>query len=354
MKSNIKFFKKKKTLPVDKFFKNVLYDKKFGYYSSKQPFGKDGDFVTSPKISHLFSEMIAIWIISTWESFGKPKIFNIVELGPGDGSLTKILLKTFKKFPEFNSKKKIYLYEISDYLKKIQKKDISDKSVKWISNFNQIKNGPIIFFGNEFLDAIPIKQFKRIKNFLYEKNYELDKNFRIKEIYKKATYSDVKKIKQYKTIKNLNFIEFPKLGYQVLDKICKKILKLNGCVLLIDYGYLRSNNQNTLQSVIKHKRNKLLNNLGKADITSHVNFELLQEFFIKNNLRTENIIYQGDFLKNMRIFDRANSIAKKMKFSEQSNIYLRLKRLISGNSMGNLFKVIVAHNMINLNIEGFK
>ncbi len=354
MKSNIKFFKKSKTLPVDKFFKNVLYDKKFGYYSSRQPFGVRGDFITSPKISRLFSEMIAIWMISTWETFGKPNIFNIVELGPGDGSLTKILLETFKKFPEFNSVKKIYLYEISKYLKNIQKKDILDESVKWINNFDHIKKGPVIFFGNEFLDAIPIKQFKKIKNSLFEKNYKLDKNLKIKEVYKKATNSDVIRIKKYKTIKNLNFIEFPKLAYQVLDKICKKILKLDGCILLIDYGYLKSNNQNTLQSVIKHKKNKLLNNLGKADITSHVNFELLNEFFIKNNLKTENTIYQERFLKNMGILDRANGIAKRMKFSEQTNLYMRLKRLISENSMGNLFKVVVAHNLIDFKIVGFK
>ena len=81
MKSNLKFFKKKKTLPVDKFFESVLYDSKFGYYSTRQPFGSAGDFITSPKISSLFSEMIAIWIISTWELFGKPKSLNIVELG---------------------------------------------------------------------------------------------------------------------------------------------------------------------------------------------------------------------------------------------------------------------------------
>ena len=77
MKSNLKFFKKKKILPVDKFFKNVLYDKKFGYYSSKIPFGKKGDFVTAPTISNLFSELISIWIISTWEKFGKPKTVTI-------------------------------------------------------------------------------------------------------------------------------------------------------------------------------------------------------------------------------------------------------------------------------------
>ena len=123
MKSNLKFFKKSKKLPIDKFFMNVLYDNKFGYYASKQPFGLKGDFTTAPKISILFSEIIAIWIISVWEKLDKPEKFNIIELGPGDGSLTKVLLRTFKKFPEFNSAKKIYLYEESSYLKKIQKKN---------------------------------------------------------------------------------------------------------------------------------------------------------------------------------------------------------------------------------------
>ena len=145
MEDNKIFFKKSKVLPVDNFFKNVLYDKKIGYYNSKIPFGKTGDFITSPKVSYLFSEIIAIWMISCWETFGKPKNFNIVELGPGDGSLTKILLKSFRQFPEFNSIKKIFLFEESDYLREIQKKKIVDKDVKWINNFDKIK-GPVIFF----------------------------------------------------------------------------------------------------------------------------------------------------------------------------------------------------------------
>ena len=97
METNKSFFKKSKVLPVDKFFKNVLYDKKNGYYSSRIPFGKKGDFITSPKVSSLFSEIIAIWMIACWETFGKPKNFNIVELGPGDGSLAYILLKSLIK-----------------------------------------------------------------------------------------------------------------------------------------------------------------------------------------------------------------------------------------------------------------
>ena len=74
MKSNIKFFKKSKILPVDEFFKNVLYDKNFGYYTSKLPFGANGDFITSPKISFLFSEIFYFSSISTWELFGSQKL----------------------------------------------------------------------------------------------------------------------------------------------------------------------------------------------------------------------------------------------------------------------------------------
>ena len=122
MTSNKKFFKGSNEIPVDEFFNRVLYDKKIGYYSSNLPFGNSGDFLTSPGISSLFSEIIGIWLISVWHTLGKPKNFNVVELGPGDGSLTKILIKTFKKFPEFDHTIKIFLYEKSKLLKNLQKK----------------------------------------------------------------------------------------------------------------------------------------------------------------------------------------------------------------------------------------
>ena len=354
MKSDLKFFKKSKYLPTDKFFHNVLYDKKIGYYNARQPFGKKGDFITAPNISNLFSEMIAIWIISTWEIFGKPKNLNIVELGPGDGSLTKVLLDVFKKFPKFNSAKKIYLFEISDYLKKVQKKKIKYNQVKWIDNFKDIKKGPVIFFGNEFFDSIPIKQFKREKKILIEKHFMPATNNKIKEIFKKASREDIQIINSYKTLKNQKFIEFPKLGFKELKQITKKISSLNGCLLMIDYGYLKPSNQNTLQSVMRHKKNNVLNNLGKADVTSLVNFNLLHEFFLKNNLKVKKTISQGKFLKNMGIIERAEIIAQKMKFSDQSNLYLRLKRLLSPKLMGNLFKVILTYKFTNKNYFGFK
>ena len=148
MKPNLKKFKitSKKPVPIDDFIEKILYKPKVGYYSSKDPFGKNGDFITSPTISNLFSEIIAIWLISAWEKMGKPKIFNFIELGPGDGSLTKVIINTVKKFPELNKAIKIHLYEKSVFLQKLQKQNINNEYVKWIKNFNSIKKGPVIFF----------------------------------------------------------------------------------------------------------------------------------------------------------------------------------------------------------------
>ena len=85
-----------KLIPVDEFVEKVLYHPNVGYYSKKIPFGNKGDFITAPTISNLFSEIITVWVITTWEKLGKPKNFNFVELGPGDGSLTKVFINTIK------------------------------------------------------------------------------------------------------------------------------------------------------------------------------------------------------------------------------------------------------------------
>jgi len=354
MISNLNFFNNNKSLPVDKFIENVLFDKKIGYYSSRLPFGKTGDFITAPGISNLFSEIIGIWLISTWNTLGKPKKFNIVELGPGDGDLTKVLVKIFERFPEFNRATNIFLYEKSKLLRNLQKRNINNSKIKWIKNFANIKKGPVIFFGNEFFDVIPIKQFSRKGNLLFEKFYSLNKNKKIDEIYKKASNKNISQIRRFKALKNLKFIEFPKLGLDELKKIIKKISKLNGGLLLIDYGYLKPKNRSTLQSLIKHKRNNLLDNLGKADITSLVNFSLLNEYFIKNNLKVKKVVTQKFFLEKMGIVERANNLSKNMSFKERSNLHLRLKRLLDTRLMGDLFKVIFTYKFKKDNFLGFK
>jgi NADH dehydrogenase [ubiquinone] 1 alpha subcomplex assembly factor 7 len=353
MKSINKYFLKSKKIPIDNFIGNALYDKNYGYYSKKIPFGKYGDFVTAPEISFLFSEMLALWIVSLWTHLNKPKIFNVVELGPGSGRMNSILIKVFKKFPEFFNSTNIFLYEKSKILRKLQKKNLFGKKIRWIKNFNNIKSGPVIFLGNEFFDAIPIKQYKKINNILYEKYVKLEKNLTIKTFFKKTNLKTIKKLRKFNLIKNQSFIEFPKQGLEELDLITDTIKRLNGGLLLIDYGFLKQKGADTLQSVKNHKRNMLFNNVGNADITSLVNFNLLKVYFKKKKLTTNNIVTQEFFLKKMGIIDRAEILSKKMNFQEKSEIYYSLQRLLSPKQMGELFKVIFAFKLKKKFFTGF-
>ena len=141
MNEIINILKEKKSIPLDKFINIALYNKKLGYYMKKNPFGKEGDFITSPMISNLFGEMLAIWCVSFWKNVGKPSKILLVELGPGDGSLCKSLLKTFKQFKNFYNSLEISLLETSDKLKIIQKAKINNKKVKWIKKINEINDG---------------------------------------------------------------------------------------------------------------------------------------------------------------------------------------------------------------------
>ena len=99
MKTNINNFNRN-SVAVDEFFNNALFNKKKGYYSTKNPFGKKGDFVTAPNISDIFWDY---WNLDCFnlEKLGKPKKINLVELGPGDGSMAKILIRLLKDFLNF-------------------------------------------------------------------------------------------------------------------------------------------------------------------------------------------------------------------------------------------------------------
>ena len=353
MNSPSKYFPPSKKISIDKFISNALYHKEYGYYSKKNPFGKNGDFITSPGITSLFSELIALWTISLWEHMDKPKIFNIVELGPGNGQMCKTFLEVFKKFPIFFNSVNIFLYEKSRTLESLQKNHLQDQKIKWIKNFDKIKKGPVIFLGNEFFDAIPIKQFKKINNILYEQHVKLENNSKIKPFLKKADLKTIVELKKYKILKNQSFIEYPKQGLVILDLIINKIKKQNGGLLLIDYGFLKQENKNTLQSVKNHKPNMIFNNIGNADITSLVNFSLVKYYLKKKGLEVNNIVTQGFFLKKLGILNRAEMVAKRMNFKEKSELYFRVQRLINPKQMGELFKFLFVSKLKKKFLLGF-
>ena len=137
----------------------------------------------------------------------------------------------------------------------------------------------------------------------------------------------------------------------------KKIKKLSGGVLLIDYGYLNISNKNTLQLVMKNKKihiNSLFKYLGRIDITSLVNFNLLKEYFLKRKMNVKNIVSQKFFLEKMGIIERAKILEKKMTFKQKSYMSSTLMRLLHKELMGELFKVIFAFKSKNSNFFGFK
>ena len=334
---------KKKSIPLDQFINISLYDKNFGYYIKKNPFGKDGDFITSPLISNLFGEMLGVWCVAYWEYIGKPKKFIVVELGPGDGTLCEDILKTFKKFKKFYKSLEINLLEISVKLKSIQKKKINNKKVKWIQKIDELNHGPIVFIANEFFDALPIKQIYKKKNKFYEKYVSItSNNKKIKFLNKKANTNLMKKIRSLNLISNGNTIEYPIESLKFLKSIAKKINKFDGGLLAIDYGYLKKKNNNTLQSVKKHKYIDSLFEPGHSDITSHINFNLFNEVLKKDNLDVKKITTQNQFLRKIGIIERANILSKKMTFKEKANMFYRLRKLLDYNEMGDIFKVLFA------------
>ncbi len=335
--------KKGKSIPLDKFINIALYDKKEGYYVKNNPFGKRGDFITSPLVSNLFAEMIAVWCVAFWENLGKPKKILLIELGPGDGSLCKDLLKTFQNFKDFYNCMEIRLLEISHKLKKIQKTKINEKKVKWINNIDNIDYGPIIFLGNEFFDSLAIKQIYKKNNLLLEKFISLSNNKKkVKFLYKKADKDLVNSIKKLKLISSGKTIEYPVDAIKFLKKIAIKINKFDGGLLAIDYGYTKKKNSDTVQGIKKHKFFSPFSISPTNDITSHVNFSLFAQILKKNNLNVEKIVNQSSFLQKIGILNRANIISKNMTFKMKANMFYRLNRLLNTKEMGSLFKVLFA------------
>ena len=348
------YLKRNYNLPLDKFINLSLYDKKFGYYMKKNPFGKKGDFTTAPNISRLFSEMLAIWIISFWQSLGSPKKINLIELGAGNGEMMKVFIESFKNFPFFFKSCNLIIHEKSPSLTRIQKKKLINTKIKWVSKITKIKDkNPCIFIANEFFDAIAIKQFIKKKNFWYEKFVNLKDMDQAFFFEKKVDIKKIEKRINFKISHNQNFIEYSELGLNYLKEISKKIKRNTGGLLLIDYGYTDKKMRNTLQAISNHKFADILGKIGTVDITHNINFNLFKELIKKLGDLDYNLTTQKEFLLKMGIKQRAEVITKNQNFSKKVDIVYRIKRLIDEKQMGSLFEVMMIKNSQNKFKLGF-
>ena len=343
--------KNNQKIPLDKFINKVLYDNSKGYYMNKNPFGSKGDFITSPNISVMFSEMITIWLIAFWKKMKNPKKINIIELGPGNGEMMYQIQKTVNSFNDFKFSSKFYLYEKSPYLKRIQKNRLQGCDIKWINDFKKISKDPSIFIANEFFDALPFKQFNKRKKQWFER-YVINKNNQYRFYYKKIKKSKIEKIIERKISKDHKFIEHSSLAFKKLELISGIIKRNDGGILIIDYGYNSKKMFDTLQGMRAHKKNNVLENFYQTDITHNLNFYYYKKK-INSKLKKVKLTSQGNFLIKLGIMSRAEIISKKLPFSKKTDIFLRLKRLVDKNEMGFLFKVLFATKKENKFKLGF-
>jgi len=334
----------KKIFALDEFINQALYNPKDGYYMKNNPFGEKGDFITSPNISILFSEMLSIWTILLWQNLKCPKKINLIELGSGNGQMIYDMICTLKNFPKFYKSCNFIILEKSPYLKKIQKEKLKNFKVKWIKNLNEIKKGNNVFIANEFFDALPVKQFFKIKNKWLEKFVILDKNNNKSFI---NLYSNIKKIEKkvgFKISKNQKVIEYSPQTLEYLKNISKKLINNKGALLIIDYGYLEDSMKDTLIAIKKHAISNLFKEFKNSDITYKLNFKLLKKITNVLKLKCQGITTQRNFLINLGIQQRAEILSRNLPFSKKADIYYRLKRLIDKSQMGSLFKVMLITN----------
>ena len=338
---------------MDTFIEESLYNKKYGYYMKKNPFGKRGDFITAPNISILFSEMIAIWVISFWEKLDCPKQFNLIELGAGNGEMMRVLVNTFNKFPQFKSSCKINILEKSKLLQQIQKNNIKNKKIKWLNNLNELNNFPCIFIANEFFDALPIKQFLKKEKKWYERHVQFTNNEELKYLDIPFDMQKFEKEIKFNISYRQKFIEYSPQTSKYLKAIINKIKLNNGGILIIDYAYLEKEMKNTLQAVSKHKYCDVLKGFRNSDITYNLSFNLINKIIKKLGPCSSLSTTQKEFLTKLGILGRAEILSKNMPFSKKADIYFRIKRLIDENQMGHLFKVMLITNHKNKFKLGF-
>lgn len=344
------------SISISTFMNAALYHKEYGYYMSKAPLGKNGDFITAPEISQLFGEIVAVWIMCMWNKLGKPEQFFLVELGPGRGTLIKDIIRVTKKYANFFSSMCIQLVEVSPILRGIQEQTLKGEKVNWHENIDNLAEKPTIFLANEFFDALPIDQFVYRDGRWYENRIAKQESGGLKIVEKmvssqcqatwmtssvaenrskiQCSYSGGSSAKMIGLF-NGAVVEVCQFGIETLKKLEKQIYNNRGAALIVDYGYVYSTYKNTLQSIKQHKYSNFLENVGESDITALVNFQAL-----KDSLKYAEceILTQREFLYSFGIKERMQNLMKNANDVQKDKISSEFLRLTE--NMGTLFKTM--------------
>lgn len=322
-------------ISVAEYMEEVLTNPKAGFYMNRDVFGSGGDFITSPEVSQMFGEMVGVWVMCLWEQMGQPKKVNLIELGPGRGTLMADLLRGVSKFEKIIQSLHVHMVECSPTLQKLQyqtlkcvDEDVTDSigdrrtissyatPVSWHATLDQVPSGlPSIIIGHEFFDALPIHQFQKASRGWCEKMVDVteDSSFRFilsphptpASLYlmKRCTWAAKEEIAK------LEHIEICPKGMELSSAIAKRIGADGGGALVIDYG-LNGIISDSLQAIRKHKFVDILDNPGSADLSAYVDFPSIRHSAeeASDSVSVHGPISQSQFLGSLGINFRVEAL----------------------------------------------
>jgi len=338
-------------LTVADYMKAALFDPDSGYYATRDPLGVAGDFVTAPEISQIFGELIGLWCVDTWRKMGSPRPVVVAELGPGRGTLMKDALRAARVVPEFGAAAALHLVEASPVLRAAQMKALSAHGPVWHGGAEELPSGPILLIANEFLDALPIRQFVRVEDGWRERQVTLAEtgdgfSFALGSMSAAIDVPDEAPLGAVREISE----GASRLGAWLGARLTRD----GGASLFIDYGYVNGGYGDTLQSLGRHRRHEVLEEPGTADLTAHVDFAAFGRAAAGAGARVSGPVAQARFLSRLGIAERAERLLGAASETQAGSIATGYRRLLDPAAMGSLFKALALSDPVLPALAGFE
>ncbi|HVX91880.1 MAG TPA: SAM-dependent methyltransferase [Xanthobacteraceae bacterium] len=344
------------SIPLSQYMALCLSHPEHGYYITHDPFGASGDFVTAPEISQMFGELLGVWAVATWKLLGSPERLQLIELGPGRGTMINDALRAARVMPDFRRAIDVHLIEASPLLRRRQRHTlgVTDIPVAWHDALTEVPEAPAIILANEFLDAMPVNQAVKQKDGWYERVIKLD------EIDNLVFGLAPEPIPHFERTLPPHVREAPvgsifewRSNTLVLE-IGRRMARAGGAALLIDFGHVKSDIGETLQAVRTHVFTDPLAAPGMTDLTAHVDFEAVAITAESIGARVHGPIEQATFLRRLGIEARAGAL-RSVAPDRASEIDSAVGRLTEGGrtGMGTMFKVIALSSPALAMLPGF-
>ncbi|MCL2505558.1 MAG: SAM-dependent methyltransferase [Alphaproteobacteria bacterium] len=327
-------------ISVAAFMALALQHPNLGYYTTRNPIGRTGDFVTSPEVSQLFGEILGVWCVDVWTRIGKPDSFALLEMGAGSGVMMHDIIRVTEKVSEFANARKVFILESNKVLKDKQKSNIPCE-YSYVDSVSSVPHDlPLIIVANEFFDVMPVRQFEKTFQGWAECMVDIENNSLALAL---RTLSDFEQQlippEKAEALPGTVF-EFSPVSQSIMKEAAEAIAQRKGAMLVVDYGYSSEINYSTLQAVSKHKRASIFDNPGETDISYHVDFRDLAKVAETAGADVSFIVTQGEFLENFGIRLRAEKLKHNVNKKQALEIDTALKRLTSDDEMGSVFKVM--------------